>query len=60
MYLTVIAAYLQESAKFKIDLVCMMEGIANISPVLADTVMEAGYHAIDVLCTKVNKKVDMH
>ena len=26
----------------------MMEEIDNISPVLADTVMDAGYHAIDI------------
>ena len=32
----------------------MMEEIENISPVLADTVMDAGYHAIDVLFTKVS------
>ena len=32
----------------------MMEEVDNISPVLADTVMDAGYHAIDVLFTKVS------
>ena len=37
-----------------IDLVCMMEKIDNISPALADIVMNAGYHAIDVLCSNVS------
>ena len=45
---------LQESPKLNIELVCMMEKIENISPVLADTVMEAGYYAIDVLFSEVS------
>ena len=45
---------MQESPKSSISLVCMMEEIKNINPVLADLVMEAGYHAIDVLYSQVS------
>ena len=31
-----------------------MEEIENIHPVLADIVMEAGYHAIDILFLEVS------
>ena len=47
-------ACLQDSPKLSIDLVCTMEEIEDISPVLADTMMDAGYHAIDVLFSKVS------
>lgn len=45
---------LQKSPKLSIDLVCMMEEIEDISPVLADTVMDAGYHAIDIQFSEVS------
>lgn len=35
----------------KIDLVCLMENIPNVHPVLADVVMEAAFRAIDSLMT---------
>ena len=44
---------IQESPKFKIDLVCVMEEVDNMNPVLVDIVMEAGYQAIDVLFAQV-------
>ena len=44
---------LQENPTSSIDLVCKMEEIENINPVLADLVMEAGYCAIDKLYSKV-------
>ena len=47
-YCIISTCKLQKSPKLSIDLVCMMEEVDNISPVLADTVMDAGYHAIDV------------
>ena len=48
-----VCSVLQESSKSSIDLVCKMEEIENINPVLADLVMDAGYHAIDKLYSKV-------
>ena len=44
---------LQENPTSSIDLVCKVEEIENINPVLADLVMEAGYRAIDKLYSKV-------
>ena len=48
-----VCSVLQENPTFSIDLVCKMEEIENINPVLADLVMDAGYRAIDKLCSKV-------
>jgi hypothetical protein len=45
---------LQDNPKYGIDLVCKMEEIGHISPVLADLVMEAGYNAIDKLYSQVS------
>lgn len=45
---------LQENPTSSIDLVCKMEEIGDVSPVLADLVMEAGYRAIDKLYSKVS------
>jgi hypothetical protein len=44
---------MQENPTSSIDLVCKMEEIGEVSPILADSVMDAGYHAIDKLCSKV-------
>ena len=44
---------MQENPTSIIDLVCKMEEIENINPVLADLVMDAGYRAIDKLYSKV-------
>ena len=49
---------MQEKPTSSIDLVCKMEEIGNISPVLADLVMEAGYRAIDKLYSQVSQYVD--
>ena len=50
-----VRVYVQKSSpKLGIDLVCEMEEIDNIHPVLADLVMGAGYHAIDVLYNEVS------
>jgi hypothetical protein len=44
---------MQENPTSSIDLVCKMEEIGEVNPVLADSVMDAGYRAIDKLYSKV-------
>ena len=48
----------QNNSKLKVDLVCLMEEVDGINPVLADIVMEAGYSAIDDLFTPVFSLVE--
>ena len=45
---------MQEKSTSSIDLICKMEEIGNINPVLADLVMEAGYRAIDTMYSQVS------
>jgi hypothetical protein len=44
---------MQEKPTSSIDLVCKLEEIGEVSPVLADVVMDTGYRAIDKLYSKV-------
>lgn len=44
---------LQKQPNMKITIVRLTDEMENISPVLTDVIMRAGYKAIDILCDKV-------